>query len=178
MIGSTLHIFGRKLKRGHIRFIFMNIYSLLSQDTILPQLKVEDKETLLNKLVDLLDNQVSKRQLESIRQAVFEREEIMSTGVGKGLAIPHGKASGIEESYASFAILDQPVDYESIDDKPVQLVFLLVGPESRNTTHIKLLSRISRLMNNNSFRESILNCRSADDILTRFKNEEEQLFEG
>lgn len=156
----------------------MNIYSLLSQETILPQLRVEDKDTLLNKLINLLGGQVNKEQLDSIRKAVFEREEIMSTGVGKGLAIPHGKAAGIDENYASFAILDEPVDYDSIDDKPVQIVFLLVGPESRNSTHIKLLSRISRLMNNNSFREALLSCTSSDEILSHFKEEEEQLFEG
>jgi fructose-specific phosphotransferase system IIA component len=155
----------------------MNIYSLLSEDTVLPRLKVKDKETLLNKLVDLLKDQVDRNQLESIREAVFEREEIMSTGVGKGLAIPHGKASAIEDSFASFAILAKPVDYESIDEKPVQIVFMLVGPESKNSTHIKLLSRISRLMNNASFRESLIECDTAGEILTRFKKEEEKYFE-
>jgi fructose-specific phosphotransferase system IIA component len=155
----------------------MNIYSLLSEDTVLPRLKVKDKETLLNKLVDLLEDQVDRDQLESIREAVFLREEIMSTGVGKGLAIPHGKASAIEDSFASFAILAEPVDYESIDEKPVQIVFMLVGPESKNSTHIKLLSRISRLMNNASFRESLIECDTAGEILTRFKNEEEKYFE-
>jgi len=156
----------------------MNIYSLLSEDTVLSHLKVKDKETLLNKLVDLLKDQVDRNQLESIRKAVFEREEIMSTGVGKGLAIPHGKASRIDDSYASFAILAEPVDYESIDEKPVQLVFLLVGPETKNSTHIKLLSRISRLMNNTSFRESLIECNSSEEILSRFKKEEEKYFEN
>ncbi len=156
----------------------MNIYSLLSEDTVLPRLKVKDKETLLNTLVDLLKEQVDGDQLESIREAVFEREEIMSTGVGKGLGIPHGKASAIDESYASFAILAEPVDYESIDEKPVQLVFMLVGPESKNSTHIKLLSRISRLMNNTSFRESLIECHTSEEILTRFKKEEEKYFEN
>jgi mannitol/fructose-specific phosphotransferase system IIA component (Ntr-type) len=156
----------------------MNIHSLLSRESVLPKLKVKDKETLLNRLVDLLENQVTSTQLESIRKAVFEREDIMSTGVGKGLAIPHGKASGIETNYASFAILDSPIYYEAIDDKPVQLVFLLVGPESKNSTHIKLLSRISRLMNSSKFREALIDSETPEEILNLFKEEEHQYFEN
>jgi len=155
----------------------MNIYSLLSKETVLPKLKVQDKDALLNKLVNLLEDQVDKSQLESIREAVFEREEIMSTGVGKGLAIPHGKAEKITENYASFAILAEPVDYESIDAKPVQMVFLLVGPQAKNSAHIKLLSRISRLMNSSSFRKQLLKCQTAEEILNHFHEEEQQHFD-
>jgi len=155
----------------------MNIYSLLSKETVVPKLKVQNKDALLNKLVNLLEDQVDKNQLESIREAVFEREEIMSTGVGKGLAIPHGKAEKISENYASFAILAEPVDYESIDAKPVQMVFLLVGPQSKNSAHIKLLSRISRLMNSSSFRKQLLNCQTAEEILNHFHKEEQQHFD-
>lgn len=155
----------------------MNIYSLLSEETVLPGLKVEDKDELINRLIDLLKNQVNDDQLEAIRAAVLERERIMSTGVGKGLAIPHGKTKHINENFASFAILDEPVEYEAIDDDPVRIVFLLVGPESKNSVHIKLLSRISRLMNNNKFRENLLECTTSKEILNTFEEEEVQFFE-
>ncbi|MEX1063413.1 MAG: PTS sugar transporter subunit IIA [Balneolaceae bacterium] len=154
----------------------MNIYSLLSENTIIPDLTVQDKDDLLNRLVDLLENQISEEQLESVRKAVFEREAIMSTGVGKGLAIPHGKAAGIDSSHASFAILSEPVDYESIDGKPVRIVFLLVGPESKNSIHIKLLSRISRLMNSSAFRKRLFDCRKPDEVLDQFRREEQRSF--
>lgn len=156
----------------------MNIYSLLSEETVLPRLKAQDKNELLNKLIDSLSEEMNREQLESVREAVFERENIMSTGVGKGLAIPHGKAKGIEDSYASFAILSEPVDYESIDEKPVQLVFLLAGPESKNSIHIKLLSRISRLMNSSSFRNQLMDCDTSEEILRTFRQEEERYFEN
>lgn len=157
----------------------MTIFSLLSEATVLAGLKVENKTELLNQLVDLLGHQVKNPDhLEEIRKAVFVREGIMSTGVGKGLAIPHGKAPGISENYASFATLEEPVDYESIDDQPVRIVFLLVGPESRNSIHIKLLSRISRLMNSADFRERLLESRSASDILNHFRAEEDHQFKG
>jgi fructose-specific phosphotransferase system IIA component len=154
----------------------MNIYSLLENSTILANLEVDDKVDLLHKMIDVLKDQVSADQLKEIRESVFEREEIMSTGVGKQLAIPHGKAKSIDRNYASFAILKEAIDYDSIDDEPVKVVFLLAGPEVKNSTHIKLLSRISRLMNSSSFRETLSNCETSNDIYEVFRNEEEKYF--
>ncbi|MEX0895139.1 MAG: PTS sugar transporter subunit IIA, partial [Balneolaceae bacterium] len=74
----------------------MQIFTLLSDQTVLPNLTVKNKDSLLNKLIDVLKHDVDEQQLEEIRNAVLEREEIMSTGVGKGLAIPHGKAKGLD----------------------------------------------------------------------------------
>jgi fructose-specific phosphotransferase system IIA component len=156
----------------------MNIFSLLTPETVLPNLEANDKTEVLDKLVDSLRGEVSNNELEKIREAVFERERIMSTGVGKGLAIPHGKAAGIEQTYAAFAILKAPVDYKAIDDEPVSMVFLLVGPQASNSLHIKMLSRISRLMNNRDFRDRLLKCTSAEEIIKQFKEEEHVSFSG
>ncbi len=154
----------------------MNIHSLLEKSTILANLDVNSKEELLEKMIQALSGQVDSEQLEEIRKSVFEREEIMSTGVGKSLAIPHGKVKSIDENYASFAKLKNPIDYESIDGEPVQMVFLLVGPESKHTIHIKLLSRISRLMNSVSFREILSDCDTPEEIYDAFHQEEQRYF--
>ena len=154
----------------------MNIYTLLDSGTILANLNVSSKEELLNKMIDAFADSVTTDQLEEIRTSVFEREKIMSTGVGKQLAIPHGKVKSIEKHYASFAILTNPIDYNSIDDEPVSMVFLLAGPESKNTTHIKLLSRISRLMNSSAFREALFECNVSEEIYKAFHEEEERYF--
>ena len=156
----------------------MNIFSLLNEKTVLPNLKAENKAEILNKMISSLEDMVPNGEIEEIREAVFERERIMSTGVGKGLAIPHGKASGITQTYAAFAILKEPVDYEAIDSEPVNMVFLLVGPQSSNNLHIKMLSRISRLMNNTEFRERLRNCSTADEIIEAFKKEEHVALNG
>lgn len=156
----------------------MNIFSLLNSQTVLPDMEANDKAEILDKMVSSLKDRVSNGELEKIRDAVFEREKIMSTGVGKGLAIPHGKAAGIEQTYAAFAILKQPVDYEAIDDQPVNMVFLLVGPQASNSLHIKMLSRISRLMNNSDFRERLRQCSTAEQIIEQFKEEEHVSFSG
>lgn len=156
----------------------MNIVSLLDTENVIPNLEAKDKEEALNKLIDLLKPRVGEEELEMMRKAVLERERIMSTGVGKGLAIPHGKASGISDNYAAFAILKEPIDYKAVDEQPVNLIFLLVGPQSSNSFHIKMLSRISRLMNNNEFREKLIGCESAEEILEAFKQEEQVHFGG
>jgi len=154
----------------------MNIVSLLDSDTFIPQLEASSKKEVLEQLIETLRTRVDEDDLKRISDAVFEREAIMSTGVGKGLAIPHGKAQGLQDNYAAFAILKSPVEYEAIDDMPVRMVFLLVGPESQNSTHIKMLSRISRLMNNAEFREKLMKCESSEDIISAFESEEKQYF--
>lgn len=154
----------------------MNIISLLDQETVIPDLKAATKEEVLDKLIAVLSSKVSRQELEAIRSAVLEREKIMSTGVGKGLAIPHGKAKGISENYAAFGLLSNPVDYDAIDGEPVTMVFLLVGPQSSNSIHIKMLSRISRLMNNSQFREQLHECSTAAEILRMFEEEEKAHF--
>lgn len=154
----------------------MNIYMLLDDSTILADLEVDNKEELLNKMIDVFDDQVSKDQLEEIRASVFEREDIMSTGVGKNLAIPHGKAKSIDKNYASFALLKKPLDYNSIDNEPVTMVFLLAGPQKNNSAHIKLLSRISRLMNSTTFRETLSKCNTSKEIYETFHRVEERYF--
>lgn len=154
----------------------MNIHSLLEISTILVNREFSGKEELLNQMVDSLKDLVSETQLEEIRTAVFEREKIMSTGVGKNLAIPHGKVSSIDEHLASFALLKDPIDFESIDGNPVNMAFLLIGPEKKNSAHIKLLSRISRLMNNSSFRESLSACKTEKEIYDMFELEEKRYF--
>lgn len=154
----------------------MNLYSLLEKSAILSDVEAENKEDLLHIMVDSLRNQVTEEQLEDIRDAVFQREKIMSTGVGKQLAIPHGKVASIDRNIAAFAILKQPIEFDSIDNKPVKMVFLLVGPEKSNSAHIKLLSRISRLMNSSSFRETLADCVGAEQIYDAFYKEEIRYF--
>jgi mannitol/fructose-specific phosphotransferase system IIA component (Ntr-type) len=154
----------------------MKIYQLLTKQTVKARLAVSTKEETLDSVINLLSPSVNPSQLEQIRTAVKERESIMSTGVGKGLAIPHAKVLGLVENYAAFALLENGIDYHSIDNAPVQLVFLIVGPVSHNSEHIKLLSRISRLMNNDDFRQKLYDSADEESIISAFKEEEERFF--
>ncbi len=151
----------------------MKISDLLDSNTVLPGLSACNKSGAINELIDALSSKLDEPTITSVRQAVMDRENIMSTGVGKGLAIPHGKSSQLTETYAAFGKLITPVEYDAIDGEPVNILFLLVGPKSQNSVHIKMLSRISRLLNSSAFREKLLACNDTDKIIELFRSEEE-----
>jgi fructose-specific phosphotransferase system IIA component len=151
----------------------MKVYELLDKKNILTKFKSENKNDVINELVDLLKGDERVTDLEEIRKCVFEREEKMSTGVGKGFAIPHGKTNSVTDILAAFGKSEIPIDYNSLDGEPVHLVFLLIGKENLLAKHIKLLSRISRLMNNEEFRNRLVEADSKESILKLFQEEEQ-----
>jgi fructose-specific phosphotransferase system IIA component len=150
----------------------MKISSILNEDLIRVNLPGETKEDVINAIIDLSAKSNKIKDLEKVRHAIFEREKIMSTGVGKGFAIPHGKTDAVSEIVAAFAVTEQPIDYMSLDHEPVRLLFLLVGKDSLVGAHIKLLSRISRLMNKEEMRQRLLEAKSPAEILEILKEEE------
>ncbi|MDL1894157.1 PTS sugar transporter subunit IIA [Sphingobacteriales bacterium CHB3] len=156
----------------------MKISDLLTEDLVVTHLEGNSKDDIINSIVDLVATSPKVLDKEKVREAVFEREQIMSTGVGDGFAIPHGKTDAVSDIAAAFAITAEPIDYESLDEKPVRLVFLLVSKANMVGPHIKLLSRISRLMNKAEFREKLLHVSSPKEIIEMFKQEEATYFEG
>ena len=155
----------------------MKVLDLLNENYIIADLKGESKEAVINELIDLFKEDPRVIDLEKVRGAVLEREKIMSTGVGKGFAIPHGKTNAVNDILAAFAKTNRPIEYDSLDGHPVYLVFLLVGKDNLVSKHIKLLSRISRMMNKDEFREKLMKAKSSEEILGIFKKEEENYFE-
>ena len=155
----------------------MKVSELLKPEFIISDLKGESKEEIINELIDLFKNDPRVEDIEKVRSAVLEREKVMSTGVGKGFAIPHGKTNAVKEIIGAFGKIKDGIDYESLDGNPVNLVFLLVGKDNLISTHIKLLSRISRLMNKDDFRHRLVEANSADEIVKLFSEEEEHFLE-
>ncbi len=155
----------------------MKVLDLLSDKFVIPELKGQTKDEVINELIDLFKDDPRVIDLEKVREAVLEREKIMSTGVGKGFAIPHGKTNTVNDILAAFGKTSRPIEYDSLDGHPVYLVFLLVGKDNLVSKHIKLLSRISRMMNKDEFRESLLKAKTSEEILNIFRKEEENYFE-
>ncbi len=155
----------------------MKVSELLKTEFVIPQLKGETKEDVINELIDLFKNDPRVEDIEKIRTAVLEREKVMSTGVGKGFAIPHGKSNAVKEIIGAFGKVSEGIDYDSLDGNPVHLIFLLVGKDNLISTHIKLLSRISRLMNKDDFRQRLIEANSAEEIVKLFNDEEEHFLE-
>lgn len=155
----------------------MKISEILSTGKIIPELKGNSKEEIIDELVDLFKNDDRVKDIGLVRTAVIEREKIMSTGVGKGFAIPHAKTTAVNEIVAAFGKTKEPVDFQALDNQPVNLFFLLVGKENLVGPHIKLLSRISRMMNKDEFRESLSKATDADEIYRIFMDEEKNYLE-
>ncbi len=155
----------------------MKISDILNVNLISVNLECSDKDDAINKMIDLASKSGLMLNIDKVRQCVFERERLVSTGVGKGFAIPHGKTDEIKDIAAAFAILKNPIDFDSIDLEPVKFIFLIIGKESLLNAHIKLLSRISRLMNKDDFRDRLSEVKSPEEVLKLFKDEEQTYFD-
>ena len=141
----------------------MDIAELISSEEIVPSLRVGSKKQALQEL--------SKRAAELTGQperAIFEvliqRERLGTTGVGQGIAIPHGKLPELDRLYALFARLESPVDFDAIDEQPVDLICLLLAPETAGADHLKALAQVSRLLRNKAICEKIRGSDGPDAI--------------
>lgn len=123
----------------------MEISDLLSADGVIPSLKVSGKKQALQELAAKAA-QLTDLPERAIFDILLERERLGTTGIGGGIAIPHGKLPTLDRLYGIFARLDSPVDFDAIDDQPVDLFFLLLAPESAGADHLKALARVSRLL--------------------------------
>ncbi len=122
----------------------MDLSDLISADAIIPALKANSKKQLLQLLAEKAAALTGLPERE-IFDTILQRERLGSTGAGNGLAIPHGKLASVTRITGVFARLDTPVDFDAIDDQPVDLVFLLLAPEGAGADHLKALSRIARV---------------------------------
>lgn len=156
----------------------MKISDILDESVVRVHLSGKSKDEIINQMIAIVNNSNKITDIEKVREAIFEREKIMSTGVGNGFAIPHGKTDAVTDIVAAFAVTEEPIDYDSLDEQPVRLIFLLVGKDSMVGPHIKLLSRISRLMNKEEFRAKLLKAASEKQVIDIFKSEEATYFES
>lgn len=123
----------------------MDLSDLIEASAIMPNLHANSKKQLLQLLAEKAA-QITGLPEREIFDTVLQRERLGSTGVGNGIAIPHGKLTGVGRIIGVFARLDHPVDFEALDDQPVDLVFLLLAPEGAGADHLKALSRIARVL--------------------------------
>ncbi|MCR9077260.1 MAG: PTS IIA-like nitrogen regulatory protein PtsN [bacterium] len=145
----------------------MDITDLISTEGIVPSLRVTSKKQLLQELARKA-GALTGIESREIFDVLLERERLGTTGVGNGIAIPHGKLAKLDRLHAVFARLDKPVDFDSIDDDPVDLVVLLLAPEAAGADHLKALARVSRLLRDRSVCTKLRGCESADAIYALF----------
>ena len=151
------------------------INQLLRPEQVRIGLPGSTKSEVINALIDVLEGHPDVDRLDAVREAIFEREEMMSTGVGKGLGLPHAKTSAVTETVAAFATTATPVDFGAIDDEPIRLLLLLVGPEEHKSQHVKILGRISRLISRDELRRRLLEAEAPETVIEILREGEASL---
>ncbi len=150
----------------------MKISDFLDINSIKVNIRTDNKNDLLETMIFLANKSGKIIDQEEAKQEVLEREKIMSTGVGKGIALPHAKTNAIIDTVGALVTLSEPIDYNALDNEPVRIVFLLLGLENNIGNHLILLSKISRLLNNDSFRGQLLACPNSDAVIELFNKYE------
>ncbi len=150
----------------------MTLTKILQPTCVKVPLEGKDKESVITELVDLLDTNGLLLDKNVVLDAVLMREQTRSTGIGSGIAIPHGKCKAVKELVMAIGIAHGPIDFASIDGKPVAIIILLVSPADQTGPHIQALARISRLMLDEQFRQGLEKALSADEVYELLSNKE------
>ena len=150
----------------------MKIQEIVPPEAILDDLRADTKEGVLRELSEVIAKSVPKLSVDSLAAILMERESLGSTGIGDGVAIPHGKVAGIERLVAAFGRSRNGVQFHSLDGKPAHLFFLIMAPENSAGMHLKALARISRLLKDERFRRSLLEAAGVDELRKILKEED------
>ncbi len=150
----------------------MNLLEILSPGCIKAPLDSTDKKAVIDELVDLLAGEGRVGDADALKAAVWARETTRTTGIGHSLAIPHGKCDGVSDLTMAIGKPANPIDFASIDGKPVKLVVLLASPIDRTSDHIQALAKVSRLMAQEEFRTKIYSADTPESIFELLQQHE------
>ncbi len=142
----------------------MTLTKILQPTCVKVPLEGKDKKSIITELVNLLDTNGALLDKEMALNAVLVREQTKSTGIGSGIAIPHGKCAAVKELVMAIGLASEAIDFESVDGKPVKIIFLLVSPANQTGPHIQALAKISRLMLDAEFKEELEGASSAEEV--------------
>jgi PTS system fructose-specific IIA component len=148
------------------------LYTLLKPELVKVGMVASDKIDAIGQIVALLDGQSAVEDISEVLDAVLKREQLLSTGVGKGLALPHAKTDEVSEIVAALAILETPISFDSMDGEPINIMLLLVAPSDATMNHVRLLGHVSRLLNREEFRHRLAHAADASAALRCIEEEE------
>lgn len=150
----------------------MKIMDFLDQDSVIVDLKASDKKLAIVELVEILKNKKKIKEIDEIVDVVLKREKLGSTGIGQGVAIPHGKTDTLKEQVGILGVSQKGIEFNSLDGELVHIIFLLVGPVEIVGQHLKALSRISRLFKDKFLRQAIRNATTAEEVVKIIQQED------
>jgi PTS system nitrogen regulatory IIA component len=151
----------------------MKIIDMLKTDYILEELESDNKKDVLKELVGSFMKIHQKLDSEATLNVLFEREKLGSTGIGEGIAIPHGKITGLDQLILSFGRSAVGIDFDAMDGKPVHLFFLLIAPENSAGQHLKTLAKISKMLKDGVFRTKLMAAKSKDELYKIIANQDD-----
>ena len=152
----------------------MRLSDILEEDNIIPDLKAKDKKGVLEELAEAIASHEPSLDKNSLVKVLLERERLGSTGIGDGVAIPHGKFPAVTQPIISFGRSRKGLDFDSMDGEPAFLFFLLVAPENAASIHLKALARIAKILKNGAFRKVLMEARNRQELYkTIIQNDEE-----
>ncbi len=153
----------------------MKIFDLLFPETVVEELKAKTKDEVIRELARVVAGNCEEIAPLELAKILLERESLGSTGIGEGVAIPHGKYPGIKFLTGALGRSTKGIDFQSMDGKPAHLFFLLVAPENSAGLHLKALARISRLLKTERFRKKIMDAGSQIEMVEILREEDERL---
>jgi len=142
----------------------MNITDLIKKEFIIEELKSKTKKEVLLELSEVFLRGDVTVDCDAMVEVLLDREKLGSTGIGDGIAIPHGKLPGLENLVVSFGKTIEGIDFDSLDGKPVHIFFLLMAPENSAGQHLKALAKISRMLKEKVFRKELMEAKTSDEI--------------
>lgn len=142
----------------------MKLSDIFKPQFIIPDLKAHDKKGVLEELSQIITEQEKSLNKGTLLQVLLERERLGSTGIGDGIALPHGKLRGLDKLLISFGRSSDGLDFESIDEQPAYLFFLLLAPENSAGMHLKSLAKISRILKDGNLRQRLMGAETTEEI--------------
>jgi len=150
----------------------LSLLDFFSKENIVLDLESTDKVSCITTLVDLADKSGKILDKDEFLRSLLDREDNGTTGIGKGIAIPHARTNTVKDITISLAISRKGVDYHALDKKPVHIIFLIAAPVSQSTKILILIAKICRFFNSTKFREELLEAKTKDDVINLFKNKD------
>ena len=142
----------------------MNLSEMIKTNNIIPDLKAKDKKGVLEELAGAISDNESSVDKEALVRVLVERERLGTTGIGDGVAIPHGKLETIEHPIISFGRSKEGLDFDSMDGQPAYLFFLLVAPENSSGLHLQVLAKIAKILKNSTFRKQLMEGSTKEEL--------------
>ncbi|MDI6641847.1 MAG: PTS sugar transporter subunit IIA [Elusimicrobiota bacterium] len=151
----------------------MKIFDFLHPKAIILELQSRDKRGVIAELIELLAKEKKVKDVQKAINAVIEREKLGSTGVGQGVAIPHGRTDTVSDLVAAFGISKEGIEFNSLDGEPVYLVFLLLSPVDSAGQHLRALAKVSRLFKDKFFRQALRDAKTVEEVHRIIQQEDE-----